>query len=484
MAPSRKQVFVCATGSTVPAGTATHALALLQFPTAMSFKGSSRAGAPPFAWMGGNRHANVQVPPLARMANRGMVLTSDELLQSLLSDNVEEPPKLPQRRGHSDEWYQERCVFCCGCKETINSQFHKRGSRCHGCRRWFHTSCMPAGSSSGSSSLAQQPGADVTVGGGSSSSSATTAAAGSNAAVAQPAAGQARQRQPSHGLFFHSDDCKQVHSKLAAVAAAGEQPLPAPARRGFRLPWQQQQPQQELQLWRLLDLSEVRPLYKDAQRRGTLFKQHAKVQKRLAEQQLAVAAAAGGSSVQNTSEQQQQQQQQQQPGAVSRRVVPSRLDDFLVVSELLRGLGDTPKDLLQDSFALITRTESGQPTCAATFNIFGDDHARLQGLVTPQAVRRQGHAARLVQQLECVLQGARLQQLAVVLAPDGNKDEVPGVPGAAALERWLLRAGFKLAAAEQAMLWRRELPEYHRNLVAGCSLLVKPLGSSKGKRWF
>lgn len=35
-----------------------------------------------------------------------------------------------------------------------------------------------------------------------------------------------------------------------------------------------------------------------------------------------------------------------------------------------------------------------------------------------QAVRRQGHAARLVQQLECVLQGARLQQLAVVLEPD------------------------------------------------------------------
>lgn len=58
------------------------------------------------------------------------------------------------------------------------------------------------------------------------------------------------------------------------------------------------------------------------------------------------------------------------------------------------------------------------------------------------------------------------------------------MPGAAAVERWLLRAGFKLAAAEQAMLWRRELPEYHRNLVAGCSLLVKPLGSSKGKRWF
>jgi hypothetical protein len=148
----------------------------------------------------------------------------------------------------------------------------------------------------------------------------------------------------------------QVHSKLAAVAAAGEQPLPLPARRGFRLPWQpqqqQQQQQEELQLWRLLDLSEVRALYKDAQRHGTLFKQHAKVQQRLAEQELAAAAAAAGtSSVKSIPEQQQQQQ-----GVVDRRVVPTRLDDFLVVAELLRGLGDTPKDLLEDSFALITRT--------------------------------------------------------------------------------------------------------------------------------
>jgi hypothetical protein len=27
---------------------------------------------------------------------------------------------------------------------------------------------------------------------------------------------------------------------------------------------------------------------------------------------------------------------------------------------------------------------SGKPMCAATFNIYGDDHARLQGLATPQ----------------------------------------------------------------------------------------------------
>jgi hypothetical protein len=144
----------------------------------------------------------------------------------------------------------------------------------------------------------------------------------------------------------------QVHKKLAAVAAAGEQPLPLAARPGFRLPWQQQQQQEELQLWRLLDLSEVRALYKDAQRRGTLFKQHAKVQQRLAEQQLAAAVTPTGSSSvkQNAAEQQQQ-------SGVDRRGGPTRLDDFLVVSELLRGLGDTPKDLLEDSFALITRTE-------------------------------------------------------------------------------------------------------------------------------
>jgi hypothetical protein len=35
-----------------------------------------------------------------------------------------------------------------------------------------------------------------------------------------------------------------------------------------------------------------------------------------------------------------------------------------------------------------------------------------------QAVQRQGHASRLVQQLESVLQEAGLQQLAVVLEPD------------------------------------------------------------------
>jgi hypothetical protein len=41
--------------------------------------------------------------------------------------------------------------------------------------------------------------------------------------------------------------------------------------------------------------------------------------------------------------------------------------------------------------------------------------------------------------------------------------------------RWFRARGFRPASSEQAMLWRRELPEYHKGLIGGCSLLVKPL---------
>lgn len=41
------------------------------------------------------------------------------------------------------------------------------------------------------------------------------------------------------------------------------------------------------------------------------------------------------------------------------------------------------------------------------------------------------------------------------------------------------RLGFRPATSEAQMLWRRELPEYHKGLVGGCSLLVKPLPKAK-----
>jgi hypothetical protein len=68
MSPSRQHVFVCAAGA-MPAGAASNELALLQLPIAITFKTSSRAAQPPFAWMGGFRHGSVRVPPLARCAD-------------------------------------------------------------------------------------------------------------------------------------------------------------------------------------------------------------------------------------------------------------------------------------------------------------------------------------------------------------------------------------------------------------------------------
>jgi hypothetical protein len=37
------------------------------------------------------------------------------------------------------------------------------------------------------------------------------------------------------------------------------------------------------------------------------------------------------------------------------------------------------------------------------------------------------------------------------------------------------KLGFTDATPEQKMAWRKELPEYHKNLVGHCTLLVKPL---------
>lgn len=53
----------------------------------------------------------------------------------------------------------------------------------------------------------------------------------------------------------------------------------------------------------------------------------------------------------------------------------------------------------------------------ATFNVYGSDHARLQGIATPVYLQRQGHATRLLQQLEVVLAGAGVQDLVVILEP-------------------------------------------------------------------
>jgi predicted GNAT family acetyltransferase len=53
----------------------------------------------------------------------------------------------------------------------------------------------------------------------------------------------------------------------------------------------------------------------------------------------------------------------------------------------------------------------------ATFNVYGSDHARLQGVATPAHLQRQGHATRLLKQLEVVLADVGVQDLVVILEP-------------------------------------------------------------------
>jgi hypothetical protein len=53
----------------------------------------------------------------------------------------------------------------------------------------------------------------------------------------------------------------------------------------------------------------------------------------------------------------------------------------------------------------------------ATFNIYGSDHARLQGVATPAYLQRRGHATRLLQQVELLLADAGVQDMVVILEP-------------------------------------------------------------------
>lgn len=118
----------------------------------------------------------------------------------------------------------------------------------------------------------------------------------------------------------------QVYQRLAAVAAAGEQPMPLPVKRSL-LPWQQQQ-SQVMHTWRLLDLTDIKLLYKDAQRHGTLHKQM-----KSSKQQLEHEAAANSNSRSTGNG---QAAGSETAGDViitgsSKRPIHSRLDEFLVV---------------------------------------------------------------------------------------------------------------------------------------------------------
>lgn len=103
-------------------------------------------------------------------------------------------------RGHSDEWYQERCVFCAECKTSVNSTYQKRGTRCHGCRRWFHNTCMPPENSSSCKSSNQQRNQEGSI--------TAAMATGDPAESRSTGAGGSERHTP--GPFFHTDSCREV----------------------------------------------------------------------------------------------------------------------------------------------------------------------------------------------------------------------------------------------------------------------------------
>lgn len=183
-----------------------------------------------------------------------------------------------------------------------------------------------------------------------------------------------------------------MFDKLAVVAASGQQPFTLPDPRPF---WQQlfnsQAPYQG-HTWRLLDLSEVRHLYKDAQKRETLFRQHRKAQRQLeaaaqaaAEREEAAKRSRGfgfgsarSSSSSSTGSTPANGEGQGSSDAAAadgnagssgkKSVRASSLDDFMVVSEVLKPLGETPRDLLEDSYAIITRDGRCVKECWGSYN--------------------------------------------------------------------------------------------------------------------
>jgi hypothetical protein len=234
---------------------------------------------------------------------------------------------------------------------------HTSGSSCltQGCRRWFHSGCLPAAASSAASASASGDGADTE----------QQQSDGAGQRISRSAS-----RRHAH-LYFHSTDCQQVYDRLAAMAAAGEQVLARPPKPFWALtpPWAAKEDAQQQQFVRLLNLAELRRLYLDAQKRGTLFKQHKKAQQQVAAAADAAAARAaaaskrgwgfgGGSGSGSSAAAAGDAAASAAAGSGSvRRGPASSLDDFLVAAELLKPLGEVPRDVLEDSFALITRLE-------------------------------------------------------------------------------------------------------------------------------
>ncbi|GBF90876.1 hypothetical protein Rsub_03730 [Raphidocelis subcapitata] len=423
---------------------------------------------PPFAHLLGGRRAGpppARVLPFARahgdaggedarFANYLRALVGEEASKD--AGDGEPKPK------HDNVWYQERCALCAACRTAVDAEPGRRGTRCAGCRRWFHAKCCGPRKAGGD-------GADQGAGHGTASGSSGS----SGAAVV-------------NGRFFHSPDCSAGYEALAREAAKGRRPLASPPQQphglfgglfGSRQP---ALPAGSAPLTvRLIDLSEAKRQYKSLAESGLL---HARRQRALEAAGLASPAPRRGGARGSDSDGDTSSSEAGGAGAGGRRRGgAAAIDDFLVAAELLtqQWPDDTPKDILEDSFALLLRAGDGPALAAATLNLYAPDHARLQAVVSAPDRRRRGHASALVSELHGILSGAGLSRVVAAVIDDAR----PGAQSEARAARDGLlrrRLGYRDLPIEELVELRRDNSDYHPQLLGAARLLVRPLEARSG----
>jgi hypothetical protein len=106
----------------------------------------------------------------------------------------------------------------------------------------------------------------------------------------------------------------------------------------------------------------------------------------------------------NSSQEPQPEMDSQAPGstAIFAKSQGSSLGDMQAVASIFSShctqLGDL-NDVLEDGWGFLLRCPRGSsatPVCAATANVFGADHARIQALVTLPSEKNKGHATTVI----------------------------------------------------------------------------------------
>jgi len=115
-------------------------------------------------------------------------------------------------------------------------------------------------------------------------------------------------------------------------------------------------------------------------------------------------------------------------GGGKRTMVVGGLQDIRSVAAVFnhcsRDLGDLD-GVLEDGWAVLLR-HNDMPASAATLNVFADDHARIQAIVTAPHARRMGHASILLSEVEAWLACNRVPRLVAAVPNASHSKETSG----------------------------------------------------------